>query len=81
MEHYSAALQADPCHVPTLCNRSLAALKLGKHGRVFPPPVWPCCRALYPLLPLPYESSFCAALQASLKRLWEMQRQPWRLCS
>ncbi|KAL4428216.1 hypothetical protein ABPG75_002305 [Micractinium tetrahymenae] len=29
VEHYSAALRAEPSHVPTLCNRSLAALKLG----------------------------------------------------
>ncbi|PSC70912.1 Tetratricopeptide repeat [Micractinium conductrix] len=29
LEHYSAALEGDPLHVPTLCNRSLTALKLG----------------------------------------------------
>lgn len=34
VEHYSAALRVDPCHVPTLCNRSLAALKLGRHSGV-----------------------------------------------
>ena len=81
---YTAALEEHGPHVPTLCNRSLAALKLGGHRRRLPPCCCCCCRChcshLLKLTPPQHASHLLAgrpnaALQDAEMALQELAEQ------
>lgn len=84
---YSAILEAHPCHVSTLCNRSLAALKLGEWGALAgwaqPGPPGHVClhRQLLTPPPCPAPTPLLLLLQAGRRLRWRMRmpRWTWRL--